>query len=436
MSRLLRCPLARARLRLLQGVVFWLVCLAAAPVQAQPPLTLDDALRAAQARSRQLSAQDAAALAAREMAVAAGRRPDPVIKGSLTNLPIDGPDRFSITRDFMTMRSIGVMQEFTREDKRVARSARFQREAELAQAGRVEALADLQRDTAIAWLELHYRGRMLELMGTQRAEAQLQVDAADAAYRGGRSSQSDAIAARSAVAAIDDRLRMTERDIATARTRLGRWVGDPAGRETGALPAGLDRPPLRLEDLDAVLENHPRIASLARQLSLAQAEVDVAQSDKKSDWSAELMFSQRGPAYSNMVSLGVSIPWQWDAANRQDREASAKAALVQRVRDEREEALREVVASTRSALQAWQANRERLAQYDVTLIPLAAERVRAAQAAYRGASGPLGAVLEARRAALDTRLEHLRIEMETAGLWAQLNYLIPAQSPASSAKEP
>lgn len=435
MSRLLRRPTAWVRLRRSRGAILALACLAAAAVHAQSLLTLDDALREAQLRSRQLSAQDAAALAARELSVAAGRRPDPVIKSSVTNLPIDGPDRYSITRDFMTMRSIGVMQEFTREDKRAARSARFEREAELAQAGRVEALADLQSGTAVAWLELHYRSRMLELMQAQRAEAQLQVEAADAAYRGGRGAQADAIAARSAVAAIDDQLRMAGRDVATARTRLARWVGEPAGRELGAVPAGLDRMPMRLEDLDALLEDHPRIASLARRESLARADLDVAKSDKKSDWSAEVMYSQRGPAYSNMVSLSVSIPWQWDAANRQDREASAKAALVQRAHDEREEARREVLASARGALQAWQANRERLAQYDATLIPLASERVRAAQAAYRGATGPLGAVLDARRAELDVRLERLRIEMETAGLWAQLTYLIPAQTSAASAKE-
>ena len=39
------------------------------------PLTLDDALRLAQERSRQLPAQDAAAAAARDMAVAAGAAP-------------------------------------------------------------------------------------------------------------------------------------------------------------------------------------------------------------------------------------------------------------------------------------------------------------------------------------------------------------------------
>ena len=36
---------------------------------------------------------------------------------------------------------------------------------------------------------------------------------------------------------------------------------------------------------------------------------------KRGDWSVELMFSQRGPAYSNMVSLQrARLPLQWDRA--------------------------------------------------------------------------------------------------------------------------
>ena len=101
---------------------------------AQQALTLDQALRAAQERSRQLVAQDSAASASREMAIAAGQLPDPTLKAGVNNLPINGPDRFSLTRDFMTMRSIGVAQEITRSDKLKARSARFGREAEAAEA--------------------------------------------------------------------------------------------------------------------------------------------------------------------------------------------------------------------------------------------------------------------------------------------------------------
>ena len=154
-------------------------------VHAQQALTLDQALRAAQDWSLQLVAQDAAAAAAREMAVAAGQRPDPTLKLSVNNLPIDGPDRFSLSRDFMTMRSLGAMQEFTRSDKLRARSARFDREAEAAEAARAVALAALRRDTAMAWLDRYHQALMLELLRTQRAEAGLQIDAADAAYRGG-----------------------------------------------------------------------------------------------------------------------------------------------------------------------------------------------------------------------------------------------------------
>ena len=60
----------------------------------------------------------------------------------------------------MTMRSIGVMQQFTRGDKREARAARFDREAEAAQAGRTYALANLQRETALAWLDRYYQERI------------------------------------------------------------------------------------------------------------------------------------------------------------------------------------------------------------------------------------------------------------------------------------
>ncbi|MEP6873792.1 MAG: TolC family protein, partial [Burkholderiales bacterium] len=158
------------------------------------PLTLDDALRLAQERSRQLPAQASSAAAAREMAVAAGQRPDPTLKAGITNLPINGPDRLSLTRDFMTMRSIGVMQEFTREGKLKARTARFEREAEVAEAGRELALANLQRDTAMAWLDCHYQERMRDVLVSQRDEAKLQIDAADAAYRGGKGSQADVFA--------------------------------------------------------------------------------------------------------------------------------------------------------------------------------------------------------------------------------------------------
>ena len=389
------------------------------------PLTLDDALRLAQDRSRQLPAQDAAAAAARQMSIAAGQRPDPTLKAGINSLPIDGPDRFSIGRDNFTMRSISVSQEFTRDSKLAARTARFEREAEVAEAGRELAMANLQRNTAMAWLDRLYQERMREVLVAQRDETKLQIDAADAAYRSGRGSQADVFAARSAVAQIEDRIAQTERQVTTATTQLARWTGTVPAETLGVAPA-LDVVRLHPEDLETTLAHHPQITVMLKQEEMAQADADVAQANKKPDVSVELMYSQRGSAYSNMVSVNLSVPLQWDQKNRQDRELAAKLATVEQMRAEREEATRMHVTEALAMLQEWRSDRERLTRFDASLLPLASERTRASIAAYRGGTGSLTAVLEARRNEIDTRMDRLRLEMEAARLWAQLTYLVPA----------
>ncbi len=169
---------------------------------------------------------------------------------------------------------------------------------------------------------------------------------------------------------------------------------------------------------------------------MALAEADVARAEKRPDWNLELMYSQRGPGFSNLVSLAVSVPLPWDQGNRQNRELAAKLALAAQMGDERAEMTRQHLAEIRRWQQSWRADLERLAAYDRTLMPLASERTQAALAAYRGASGSLTAVLEARRMEIDTGLERLRIEQETAGLWATLEYLLPAEHEAVAAVSP
>ncbi|MCB1371017.1 MAG: TolC family protein, partial [Rhodobacteraceae bacterium] len=175
---------------------------------------------------------------------------------------------------------------------------------------------------------------------------------------------------------------------------------------------------------------------MASKEAVALAAAEVARQDKRVDWTASLMYSQRGEAFSNMVSVGVSVPLQWDQKNRQDRELAARLAKAEQARAEREEMTRAHLAETERWLATWRSNLARLADYDATLVPLAAERTRAALAAYRGGRGDLAGVLEARRMEIDTRVERLRIEMETAGLWVELEYLIPAEGETESAAAP
>jgi outer membrane protein TolC len=404
------------------GIV--IVCfLLALPAQAQP-LSLQDAQRRAVARSQQLAGQDSAIVAAREMAVAAGQLPDPVLKLGIDNLPVTGEDRFSLTRDFMTMRRIGVMQEITRSEKRELRQQRFGREAEKAEVEKAAAAAVIQRSTALAWLDRYYAEAMQRVIAEQLAQVKREIAATEAVYRGGRGNQADVIAAHGTLATLEDRASEFRRRAASATVTLGRWIGDGANAPLAPRPA-IDAVQLDLQNLERDLAHHPEIVVLARQEEISTTEARLAQASSKPDWSVEIAYQQRGSDYSNMVSLGVSIPLPWDTGNRQDREAGAKFAAAEQARAQREELLRSHVGEVRVLLVEWQSGRERMARYERELIPLAAERSRASLSAYQGGRASLTDLLLARRNETEVRMQAVQLEMETARVWAQLNFLTP-----------
>lgn len=409
-------------------------------VFAQTPLTLQEAQRRAIDRSRLLAAQDSAVAASREMALAAGQLPDPVATLGINNLPIDKSDRFSLTRDFMTMRSIGVMQEFTRADKREARAARFEREAEKSLAEKNVSLAAIQRDTAIAWLDRYYAEAMQRVLSEQSRQAQLEIEAAESTYRGGRGNLADVLAARNALVLLDDRASEIGRKATTARIALARWIGSDAGVPLADKPA-IDSIRLDPSVLETELAHHPELTVLAKKEEIAAAEVRIAQTNKKSDWSVALMYSQRGPDFSDMVSINVSVPLQWGQKNRQDREIAAKLAMQDQARAERDDMLRAHTAEVRAMIAEWENDRERSARYAREVLPLATERSQATLGAYRGSKASIADVLLARRNEIDVRMQALQLEMDTARLWAQLNFLSPeggaaTHAGATQAREP
>ena len=390
-------------------------------------LSLEEAQRRAVDRSRQLAAQDSAVRSSREMAVAAGQLPDPVLKMGIDNLPVNGEDRFSVTRDFMTMRRIGVMQELTRNEKRDLRAQRFEREAEKSVAEKAAATASIQRGTALAWLERYYAEAMLKVVGEQIEQVKAEISAAEAVYRGGRGSQADVIGAHSTLAALEDKASEFRRRVLVGKNNLARWVGEGADAPLAALPA-IDSVRLNEANLDQDLLHHPEIAVLAKQEEIAVAEAKIAQASSTPDWSVEVAYQQRGPMFSNMVSVGVSVPLPWDRGNRQDREIASKLAMADQARAQREEMLRAHVGEVRGMIAEWQNGRERLARYEKDLLPLAAERSKAALAGYQGGKAGITDLLLARRNETDMRMQAVQLEMDTARLWAQLNFLIPADA--------
>jgi outer membrane protein TolC len=398
--------------------------LAAAPVLAAgaEALALREAQRAAVERSRSLDGQRQAVAAAREMAAAASRLPDPVLTFGLENVPLQGADRFSLSSDMMTMKRVGVMQELTGGDKLGLRAERFEAEARKGLAEQEALVASIQRDTALAWLDAYYTGAMVAAAADQRERAVQEAAASEAQYRAGRGSQADVLMAHANVAMLDDRVAELQRKARSARTLLGRWIGEGGDRTLGPRP---DIGELSIAHHDQVIAAHPQIAAMARAEEAANVEAKLASASRNPDWSVQLAWQERSAKYGDMFSVMVSVPLPWDRANRQDREVAAKLAAVEQARAAREEAVRTHIAEFRTMEQEWEVNRSRIARFEREIVPLAAARVEATLAAYRAGKSSQSDVLAARRAELDARLQALALESETARLWAQLNYFIP-----------
>ncbi|MGO4303727.1 TolC family protein [Cupriavidus sp. RAF12] len=404
-----------------------LLAMAAPPManaQSAPPLSIEEALGLATTRAADAEASHGAVEAAVQMAVAAGQLPDPVLKLGLNNVPTNGPDQFSLSRDFMTMRSVSVLQEFTRSDKRRARAARFEAEAATAEAQRAVSLANVQRGVVNAWLDRWYAEQTGVLLGHHGHPLELGLQAATAAYRSGRGTRSDVLAAEMEIQKLQDRIDENQAVIGATSANLERWVGQAAkrplaGQPTLTVPERVRQ--LAQTNLDAV----PEMAATQREIALAEAEIRAATEGKKPDVSVELMYSQRGSAYSNMASINVSFPVPWDQANRQDREVAARVAQAHDARAKSEVVARSTRAMLEARLAELQRNLERLKRYDEKILPLASAQADAALTAYRANTGPLLAVAEANHRAIDTALERLALEGKTAKLWADVSFLVP-----------
>ena len=419
----------RSSLYRLSALASAFAMLASIACSAAPVLSLVDAQRIASGDAPQIDAQAAALRAAQQASVGAGELADPKLILGIDNLPIDGSDKFNLTRDFMTMRKIGLMQEFARDEKRKLRSDRAGAEVQKETAILALTKLNLRRDVALSWIERYFAERQLDLVKELAREGELQVTASQATFAGGKGLATDPFAARLAVAQLADRATEAERNIARANANLTRWIGQAARQPLDSPPA-FDVLAQSHRDLASNLDAHPQLAMFAPLQAMAASEMALADAAKRPDWSLEVAFAQRGPAYSNMLSIGVRIDLPIFQSRRQDPAIASKLALLEQVRAQAADARRLHVAEIETMFADWDAAKARLQRYNAELLPLAQERTAVALASYRGGKGDLAPVLEARKGEIETRMNHLTAQAELARAWAQLNYLL------SDAKDP
>jgi len=424
----LRPRLTRGQLENAARAVLVVVLLVSVGAYAEEPatLSLSDALRIAGDQSPQLAAQRSAIAAAEQGTVSARQLPDPKLFFGVDNLPVTGADSLSLTRDFMTMRKIGVMQDFPRGEKRELKGQLAERVTAREQAMLSDVQASVRRDVASAWIEGYFAQAMGAILDEQIGEAQLQSDALKAGLKSGRTQTADFIAVQLSIERLHDRRAEFDKLAARAKAMLSRWLGSAADRPLAPFaPAELSA---QQGVLNEHIVHHPHVQSLDRQVDVAQTEAYIARAASKPDWSLQLAYQQRGPTYSNMVSVQVAIDLPLFQKNRQHRDTAAKLALVQQARDLKEDAVRLHLAEAQAVWADWETSTARLKRFDTSLLPLAHERTQSALAAYKGGRGDLSTVLAARRDEIELKLQKLQLAGEQGRAYAQLLYFLPNEA--------
>jgi outer membrane protein TolC len=412
----------------------WPICLLfliaghAASAADGPALSFDEAVARALAGAPQVSARAEGAAATRELAISAGRLPDPALMVGVNDLPVNGPDAGSTTADFMTMRMVGVMQEFPRREKRRLARDRALSDVDLADAQLAETSLDVARRAAQAWIRRAAFETALEDLRALRPEVQLGADAARAGVAGGRASTAEALAAEAAVVRLDNRILEMETEAHHARVELARWIDVDAERPLGPTPA-FDRLPEPVSALLANVERHAPILPFEARLEAARTDVALARAEKRPDWSAALSFAKRGPDFSDMASLQFTIELPLFAKRRQNPVIAARSAELRQIEADRETTLRSHTAEVHKMLVEWEQAGRRLEQYDRELLPLARERAAAALAAYRASSGGFQLALDAFEEEIEAAVERALLADARGRAWAFLRYLEPRQLP-------
>lgn len=404
----------------------WVLGLAAlAPSAARaaadaPSLSYAEALELARQAAPALRAQQATLAGSSALAPAASTLPDPRLSVGIENLPIAGPDRWSTTRDAGTMQRIALMQEMPNRAKRDAREQVAQARIERDRATLAATELAVRREAGLAWLAVHFaEARLSQVAGLQRENRLLQ-DTLPARIAAGSAMPAELTMARQEALAIADRTDELARDVRKARVELRRWIGERAAAPLqGAAPA-MD---VNGDALRSSLPHHAELAPYAPMRAMAQAEVAEADAEKRGDWSWEVAYSRR-PRYDDMVSFQLSFDLPWQRDRRQQPQIEAKRREIERIEAEREELLRRHAAETDAMLAELQALDTQAERLRAAGLPLAAERVALATAAYQAGRGDLAAVLRARSQVLETQLRAIDLDAQRAALRLRLSTLI------------
>lgn len=393
--------------------------LAAIPFQAlADPLTFESALNQARRSAPSIQAKSAGVDATRAARAAAGALPDPTLAVGVDSFPISGPLAFEPGRDDFTMARVGVSQNIPNLAKRHAQQARADNDIKAAEADTAVEARNVEVATALAWINLAYAERRLAVLDDILVRLDQVVASTPSAVASGSARPAQTLAGKQALATLRDRRSELVSNIARTRAMLARWTGNTAPEIAGSIPNF----PVNADVLRAGLDRSPMILMTGAQIGQADADVRLAEANRRSDFGVNLAYQRRDPRFGDYVSAGVTVSLPFFTRKRQSSEIAAAQAKAAQATAEREAARRALAADLEADLADHVMHHEQWMRSRDTLQPLAEERVRLEIASYGAGRASVVDVADAFTALADTTLTTLDREALVAADGARLTF--------------
>lgn len=400
----------------------WLL-LVALTAEAEQPLTLANAIQLATQSQPLLQSLDDAAASARQAAVAEGQLPDPKLKFGMINLPVTTRNALHFDRDDQTMLNVGYSQEMIPLKKRKIASNKLKAMADEFHSEQVATERTIERDVALAWLDVYEAQRKSELYQHIVDEMTAERKVMAAGISSGGAKTSDVLVMDTEISMTNEKRIYAVRDERKARAALARWIGASASRPISPeLPVMTNSTDIATYSNE--IEKHPLLQNAHQSEKVAQLEVDSAQANLERNWGWEVGYGKRFADRSDMLSFQVSIDLQLDRANRQDRRTAEKLVLVEKAQKITEDKRRELSADLEGALADAQAAEARENVHLSSLIPNAEARLSVAQAGYAAGKNSLSEVWQARRSIIEIELDHWTILTDRQRAAVKIGYLL------------
>ncbi|QHM95849.1 TolC family protein [Kosakonia sacchari] len=406
----------------LGGVLLGLMCSAA---QAES-LTLTQTLAAAERYSAELSANRNEAQALDAMADSARQLPDPKLKFGIENVPVQGNNDRRLTREGMTMQRIGIMQQYVSAEKRDRKADTLLAEAQSVSAKSAVVRANLQRDTAQAWLDLALSQQALQTARKLLAETERQQGAQRASVGAGNAAPDSVLAFRVGLSAMRDKLTLAERDVHLAQTRLAQLTGEDVSAVSGELPR-YQRLPADEKTLEQGIAQHPDIIAAASMANSAKARSAESAIAAIPDVEVEVWYGRRAEGYEDMAGVMFTVDLPLFQSHRQDKDHAADVSRTMQANDQLALAERDHAAQLHSLIAEYNAAQTLWMRQRDEVLPLVRQRATLLAAQYRSGQSDLSGLLEARRNVLDSELAANQAEREMAQKWAAIRWLIPQE---------